>query len=103
MPVARQGGEDLVLQPQAALLEFLELQVDEGRLLRAALRLYLPPLVGVLLGPAFCRVTGLEQGAWPLLGASLGLALGLAVAWRWSRAAVPLGWRPLGAAAGSAA
>jgi sigma-E factor negative regulatory protein RseC len=75
----------------------LELEVDEGRLLRAAARLYLPPLLGVLLGPAACRMTGLEQGAWPLLGACIGLVLGLVVAWRWSRVAVPLRWRSLAA------
>ena len=73
----------------------LELEVEEGRLLRAAGRLYLPPLAGVLLGPAVCRLLGLEHGLWPLLGAGAGLALGMAVAWRWARADVPLRWQRL--------
>lgn len=73
----------------------LELQVEEGRLLRAAGRLYLPPLAGVMIGPALVRLLGAEHGPWPLFGAAAGLALGIAVAWRWARTAVPLQWRPL--------
>jgi positive regulator of sigma E activity len=73
----------------------LELQVEEGRLLWAAVRLYLPPLAGVLIGPALCRVLGIEHGLWPLFAAGAGLALGVAVAWHWARTAVPLQWRPL--------
>jgi positive regulator of sigma E activity len=73
----------------------LELEVEEGRLLRAAGRLYLPPLAGVLIGAAVVRLFGIEHGLWPLLGAGAGLAAGIAVAWRWARAAVPLRWRPL--------
>lgn len=78
----------------------LELEVDEGKLLQAAARWYLPPLGGVLLGPAVCRLAGLEHGLWPLLAGALGLAAGLAIAWRWTRNAVPLRWRVLGAAVG---
>jgi positive regulator of sigma E activity len=73
----------------------LELQVEEGRLLRAAGRLYLPPLAGVLTGPAVVRLLGAEHGLWPLLGAAAGLALGGVFAWRWARAAVPVQWRAL--------
>jgi positive regulator of sigma E activity len=73
----------------------LELEVEEGCLLRAAGRLYLPPLAGVLIGPAVCRLLELEYGVWPLLGAGVGLAVGIGVAWRWARAAVPLRWQPL--------
>lgn len=72
----------------------LELEVEEGRLLRAAGRLYLPPLAGVLIGPTVVRLLGIEHGLWPLLGTGAGLTLGIAVAWRWARAAVPLRWRP---------
>jgi positive regulator of sigma E activity len=73
----------------------LELEVEEGRLLRAAGRLYLPPLAGVLIGPALVRLLDIEHGLWPLLGAGAGLTLGIVVAWRWARAAEPLRWQPL--------
>lgn len=73
----------------------LELEVDAGRLLRAACRLYLPPLAGVLAGPAALRLSGFEHGPLPLLAAGIGLAIGAAVAWRWTRAEVPVRWRPL--------
>ena len=89
---ARQGSR--TLEPG----DRLEVQVDEGRLLRAACRLYLPPLAGLLAGPALFRVAGWEQGATPLLGAVLGLLAGGLVAWRWTRAGVPVRWHWLGAA-----
>lgn len=73
----------------------LELQVDDNVLLRAACRLYLPPLAGVLAGPAVLRWLELEQGVLPLMGATAGLAVGAAVAWAWTRTAVPIRWRAL--------
>jgi positive regulator of sigma E activity len=76
----------------------LEVQVDDDRLLLAACRLYLPPLAGLLAGPALLRFAGWEQGAAPLLGAAIGLVAGGLVAWRWTRAGVPMRWRWLGAA-----
>jgi positive regulator of sigma E activity len=76
----------------------LEVQVDDARLLRAACRLYLPPLAGLLAGPAMLRVAGWERGGTPLLGAVLGLVAGGLLAWRWTRAGVPVRWRWLGAA-----
>jgi positive regulator of sigma E activity len=75
----------------------LEVQIDDARLLRAACRLYLPPLAGLLTGPALLRVVGWEQGAIPLLGALLGLVAGGVLAWRWTRAGVPVRWQWLGA------
>ena len=75
----------------------LEVQIDDARLLRAACRLYLPPLAGLLAGPALLRVVGWEQGALPLLGALLGLVAGGFLAWRWTRAGVPMHWQWLGA------
>jgi len=74
----------------------LAVQVDDASLLRAACRLYLPPLAGLLAGPALLRVAGLEQGAAPLLGAVLGLFAGGLIAWRWTRAGVPVRWQWLG-------
>ena len=72
------------------------MHIDEARLLRAACRLYLPPLAGLLAGPALLRVVGWEQGALPLLGALLGLVAGGFLAWRWTRAGVPMRWQWLG-------
>ena len=80
----------------------LEVQVDDARLLRAACRLYLPPLAGLLAGPAMLRFLGWEQGVTPLLAAVVGLLAGGLVAWRWTRAGVPVRWQWLGAAASTA-
>ena len=74
----------------------LEVQIDDARLLQAACRLYLSPLAGLLAGPALFRVMGWEQGVLPLLGALLGLVAGGLLAWRWTRAAVPMRWQWLG-------
>lgn len=76
----------------------LEVQVDDARLLRAACQLYLPPLAGLLAGAALLRLAGWEQGVAPLLGALLGLAIGGCLAWRWTRAGVPVRWQWLSAA-----
>jgi positive regulator of sigma E activity len=73
--------------------ESVAITVDDRQLLAAALRLYLPPLTGLLAGPALLRASGWEQGAAPLLAAALGLALGAVVAWRWTRQPVPLRWQ----------
>ena len=88
---ARQGSRTLVPGDQ------LEVQIDDARLLRAACRLYLPPLAGLLAGPALLRVVGCEQGATPLLAALLGLVAGGLIAWRWTRAGIPVRWQWLGA------
>jgi positive regulator of sigma E activity len=87
---ARQGGQ--TLEPG----DRLHLQIDDGRLLRAACRLYLPPLAGLLAGPALLRIVGWEQGLTPLLAAVFGLLTGGLLAWRWTRAGVPVGWQRLG-------
>jgi positive regulator of sigma E activity len=71
----------------------LEVRIDDARLLRAACRLYLPPLAGLLAGPALLRVAGSEHGAAPLLGALLGLLAGGLMAWRWTPAGVPVRWQ----------
>lgn len=84
----RPGGP---LQPGQAV----ELAVDDGRLLAAAARLYLPPLAGVLLGPVVLRLAGLESGLAPLAAAALGLLAGAWVARRWTRGAAAVDVRPL--------
>jgi positive regulator of sigma E activity len=73
--------------------DLLEVQIDDARLLRAASRLYLLPLAGLLAGPALVRVAGWEQGVTPLLGAVLGLIAGGLIARRWTRAGIPVRWR----------
>lgn len=70
--------------------EAVELAIDDGRLLAAAARLYLPPLAGLLLGPAALRLAGLEAGPAPLVAAAVGLVLGLTVARRWTGRGTPL-------------
>lgn len=65
----------------------LELEAGEGPLLAAAARLYLPPLGGLLLGPALLRVTGLETGAGPAIAALAGLLAGAWIARAWTRRA----------------
>jgi positive regulator of sigma E activity len=60
------------------------LEVDDGRLLAAAARLYLPPLAGLLLGPALLRAAQLDNGAASLVAAAGGLLAGLLVARRWA-------------------
>ena len=88
----RQGGR--TLEPG----DRLELQIDDAGLLRAACRLYLPPLAGLLAGPTVLRVAGWEQGLTPLLAAIFGLLAGGLIAWRWTRAGVPVRCQRLGAA-----
>ena len=62
--------------------------VSEGELLRASGRAYLPPLAGLLAGPALAR--GLVDGdGWLLLGAVTGLVAGWAVARAWLRQVPP--------------
>jgi len=65
--------------------EVVELAIDDGRLLAAAARLYLPPLLGLLLGPAVLRLVGFEVGLAPLAAAVAGLLAGAWVARRWTR------------------
>lgn len=83
------------LRPEGTLQpgEVVELAVDDARLLAAAARLYLPPLVGLLLGPAVLRFAGFEAGATPLVAAAIGLALGVIVARRWTCRVTPVNVR----------
>jgi positive regulator of sigma E activity len=70
--------------------ETVELAVDDGRLLAAAARLYLPPLAGLLLGPAALRLAGWEAGPAPLVAAAVGLLAGMLVARQWTRRGAPV-------------
>lgn len=70
--------------------ERLQLDADEGRLLRAALRLYLPPIAGLLLGPALLRWIGLEAGMAPLAASAAGFLLGGLLARAWTRGGAPV-------------
>jgi positive regulator of sigma E activity len=65
----------------------VELEADEGPLLAAAARLYLPPLAGLLLGPTLLRVMGLDAGVAPLVAATAGLLAGALVARAWTHRA----------------
>jgi len=82
--------------------DLVELEVDDGRLLQAACRLYLPPLCGLLAGPSLLRWGGLESGTAPYLAAVCGLGLGALLAWRWTRSGVPLRWQLAAGAGGGA-
>ena len=65
--------------------EPVELETDEAQLLAAALRLDLPPLCGLIAGPALVRGLAWEPGAVPLLAAAVGLLAGSVVARAWTR------------------
>jgi len=89
------GGPALLAVPRRApggeLLSIgtrVTVAVSEGELLRASGRAYLPPLAGLLGGPALAR--GLVDGdGWLLLGAVAGLVAGWAVARTWLRQVPP--------------
>ena len=89
------GGPALLAVPRLApgggLLSIgtrVTVSVSEGELLRASGRAYLPPLAGLLAGPALAR--GLVDGdGWLLLGAVAGLVAGWTVARTWLRQVPP--------------
>ena len=64
--------------------EAIELEADESALFWAALRLYLPPLIGLIAGPALLRGLGWDAAAWPAVAAAAGLLAGCLVARRWT-------------------
>jgi positive regulator of sigma E activity len=72
----------------------VELEADEAALFVAALRLYLPPLTGLIAGPALLRGLGWDAGALPLLAAAAGLLAGGLVARSWTRRVPPLTLHP---------
>ena len=68
----------------------MTLTVEDASLLSAALRLYLPPLAGLLAAPALLRLLTGDSGIASLLAAGAGLAAGLLVARRWTARVPPL-------------
>jgi len=65
--------------------DIVSLMIDDGSLLAAAARLYLPPLAGLLLGPALLQaITTAAAGPSSLVAAGAGLLAGLIVARRWT-------------------
>jgi positive regulator of sigma E activity len=65
--------------------DLVSLTVDDARLLGAAARLYLPPLLGVLGAPALLRLLTTDTGLPSLLAALAGLFGGFVAARRWTR------------------
>lgn len=64
-------------------------EVDDGELLGAAVRSYLPPLAGVLAGPLLVHATAGEGELRILISAVVGVLLGWAVARAWLRRSPP--------------
>ncbi len=64
-------------------------EVDEGELLGAALRAYLPPLVGLLAGALLARAVAGGGEGLVLFCAAAGLLLGWAVSRAWLRRSPP--------------
>jgi len=83
VPAGHINGE---LQPGDRVL----LRVDDARLLGAAARLYLTPLVGLLAAPALLRLLTADSGLSSLLAAALGLGGGFLLARRWTAHLPPL-------------
>ena len=63
--------------------------LPDDDLLRIAVRLYVPPLVGLLSGPLLLRGASYEGEGAALLAAMAGLLLGWLLARAWVRAALP--------------
>lgn len=75
--------------------EALDLEADETTLFAAALRLYLPPLAGLIAGPALLRGLAGDVAAWPAVAAVAGLLLGCLLARHWTRTVpTPALYRP---------
>jgi positive regulator of sigma E activity len=68
--------------------ESVRILAEPRDLFAAAVRLYLPPLAGLLTGPMFIRLLGQGDGPVSLLAAGIGLAAGLLLARRLARAAL---------------
>lgn len=85
LEVPEQGADGTRLVPGAAV----DLEVDDGELLRAALLAYLPPLAGLLGGPALATYLAAAGEAAAVAAATAGLAAGWAASRAWLRRAPP--------------
>jgi positive regulator of sigma E activity len=82
----RRLGMPVMLDGRPLVLgETVSLEAEERQLLAAAVRLYVPPLAGLLLAPAMLRWLGFEGGVAPLVAAVTGLLLGGLLAHAWTR------------------
>ena len=70
--------------------DVVTLRVDDARLLTAAMRLYLPPLAGLLLAPAVLGTLAGGSGPASLVAAATGLVVGFLVARRWTTRMPPV-------------
>jgi positive regulator of sigma E activity len=66
------------------------LEVDDDALLRLARRMYLPPLAGLLLGPAVVRAAEVPGEAWQAGAAVMGFIAGALIARLWTRGPIRL-------------
>ena len=87
--LARPGGPTLDLaEPGPGADRFLPgeavvVEVDDGELLRAAMLAYLPPLAGLMAGPAVVAVLGYGSELTAMAAALAGLLLGWGVSRFW--------------------
>jgi positive regulator of sigma E activity len=83
IPASYPGG-------QLSAGDHVSLTVDDAKLLGAAARLYLPPLMGLVGAPALLRLVATDTGLPSLVAALAGLLGGFVAARRWTRRAPPL-------------
>ena len=69
--------------------EAVTVSLPDGDLLRIALRLYVPPLLGLLIGPLLARGASYEGEGAAVLAALAGLLVGWFLARAWVRAVPP--------------
>jgi len=67
----------------------VSVEVPDHELLGSAARVYLPPLAGLLVGPALVRWSGSGGEVAALLAATVGVVLGWALARLWLRHSPP--------------
>jgi positive regulator of sigma E activity len=83
IPASYPGG-------QLSAGDHVSLTVDDAKLLGAAARLYLPPLMGLVGAPGVLRLITTDTGLPSLVAAVAGLFGGFVAARRWTRRAPPV-------------